>query len=156
MVAIAHRSGGPAADIVVPLPDGRVTGFLAETPEDYAEAMARVFGDKGTAQATGTGSDSNGNKDAVGRRPIEPQVEGAAGGWRSNDESGRGDEGCGRGEFSSEDVRVAGRESARRFSNDVFDRMFAAEFVELLRQHQQHRSGLWGLSPLNRKRGKED
>eukprot|EP00903_Cladosiphon_okamuranus_P009803 g9320.t1 len=97
MVAIAHRSGGPAADIVVPLPDGRITGFLAETPEEYAKAMARVFG------------------------------------------------GCGAREvFSSEDVRVAGRESARRFSNEGFDRMFAAEFVELLRQHQ--RSWFWGFS----------
>lgn len=173
MVTIAHRSGGPAADIVVPLPDGRTTGFLAETPEEYAEAMARVFGNSGTAQATDTGSGSDGGKsDAGGRRAIQPQVEGGAGGsgnaCRSDDSSGRGlapeqrkaatpDEGgCARGEFSSEDVRVAGRESARRFSNEVFDRMFSAEFLELLRQHQAQRSGLLGLSPSQRKRGKEE
>lgn len=172
MVTVAHRSGGPAADIVVPLPDGRITGFLAETPEEYAEAMARVLGDKGVAtQATSIGSDdpSDNNDTAAGRRRAipQPRAEGGAGGSRdarsTNDTSGRGvaapeqrKVAAAAGEFSSEDVRVAGRESARRFSNEVFDRTFAAEFVELLLQHQQ-RSGFWGFSSLfERKRGKEE
>lgn len=171
MVTIAHRSGGPAADIVVPLPDGRITGFLAETPEEYAEAMARVFGDAGIARAKSTGSDGSSDNDAGERRVTQPQVEGGAGGsgaaCRRNDASGRGlapeqqevgttgDGGCARGAFSNGDVRVAGRESARRFSNEVFDRMFAAEFVELLQRHQ--RSGFLGSwSPFQRKSGKEE
>lgn len=160
MVTIAHRSGGPAADIVVPLPDGRITGFLAETPEEYAEAMARVFRDNGVAQATFAGDERNINNDAVG---------GGGGGSGDascgNDPRGRrlvperqtaataGERGCCRGVFSSEDVRVAGRESASRFSNEVFDRTFAAEFVELL-QHQ--RSGFLASSPFQRERGKEE
>ncbi|CAN0144663.1 unnamed protein product, partial [Hapterophycus canaliculatus] len=59
MVTIAHRSGGPAADIVVPLPDGRVTGFLATTPQEYAEAMARVFDQEGVALTATAGSSSS-------------------------------------------------------------------------------------------------
>jgi len=119
MVAIAHRSGGPAADIVVPLPDGRITGFLAETPEEYAEAMARVFGEKGFPQ-TSTG--------AVGGK--------------------EGD--CEGGELQSEIVRVAGRESAKRFSNEVFDNAFTAEFVELLRLRRP------GFSPFRTRRSKAE
>lgn len=171
MVTVAHRSGGPAADIVVPLPDGRITGFLAETPEEYADAMARVFGDNGAAQAASAGSDGNSNSEEGERRVIRPHAGGGAGGsgdaCRGNDTSGRGvvmpeqqqrvaaagEGGRYRGVFSSEDVRVAGRESARRFSNEVFDRTFAAEFVELL-QHQ--RSGFWASSLFRRKRGKEE
>lgn len=112
MVTIAHRSGGPAADIVVPLPDGRITGFLAETPREYAEAMSRIFGGE-----------------AVSREDGEKEV------------------------FSSGAVRVAGRESARRFSNEVFDRAFAAEFVELL---QNWRSGSLPFSLFRRKQSKEE
>lgn len=111
MVTIAHRSGGPAADIIAPLPDGRITGFLAETPEEYAEAMARVFSDEAASQGGGE-----------------------------------------KGAFSSGAVRAAGRESARRFSNEVFDRTFAAEFVELL---QRRGSGRWTFSPFRRNPSKE-
>lgn len=167
MVTIAHRSGGPAADIIVPLPDGRITGFLAETPEEYAKAMARVFGGNGVAQATSTKSDRNSINDTGERHVTRSRVEGGAGGsggaCRGNETSGRelvpeqqkvatpGEGGCDAGgAFSGEDVRVAGRESARRFSNEVFDRMFAAEFVELLRQHQ--RSWVWDLSPFQFRR----
>lgn len=113
MVTIAHRSGGPAADIIVPLPDGRITGFLAETPEEYAEAMARVFGGQVASQ-------DGGEKEGV---------------------------------FSSGAVRAAGRESARRFSNEVFDGTFAAEFVELL---QRRRSGKWAFAPFRRGQSKEE
>lgn len=41
-VPIAHNSGGPRADIVVPF-HGHQTGFLAATPEEYAAALERVF-----------------------------------------------------------------------------------------------------------------
>lgn len=114
MVTIAHRSGGPAADIVVPLPDGRVTGFLAETPEEYAEAMARVFGDKEGSQ---TAAEARGGKEGDGDGKV----------------------------LSCGAVRAAGRESARRFSNELFDKTFTAEFVELL---QHGRSGLFAFGPF--------
>ncbi|CAE7699575.1 ALG11 [Symbiodinium pilosum] len=35
-LVIAHKSAGPAMDIVTPLPDGRRTGLLAKDDEDYA------------------------------------------------------------------------------------------------------------------------
>lgn len=102
MVTIAHRSGGPAADIIVPLADGRVTGFLAETPEEYAVAMAQVFRQDrsciNTAEDDGSGGIGTGVADA----------------------------------FDSSAVRVAGRESARRFSNTEFDARFSAEFAGLV------------------------
>ena len=48
---VAHASGGPRADIVVPLPVGdgdggsalRRPGFLAATVDEYADALAAVF-----------------------------------------------------------------------------------------------------------------
>lgn len=43
LITIAHRSGGPELDIVVPLRGGLLTGYLAETPERYAHYMAQVF-----------------------------------------------------------------------------------------------------------------
>lgn len=94
LVTIAHRSGGPEADIVVPLNDGQPTGFLAETAEEYARAMARVFssgGGGGVAEGFGV--------------PLS---------------------------VSTSHIRVAARESARRFSNEVFDDAFATEFRRLL------------------------
>lgn len=191
MVTIAHRSGGPAADIVVPLPDGRITGFLAETPEEYAEAMARVFGGERVVHTATTGSSNSRRHGAGGEHPssskgidgeksvLLQQVEGGVGG--SGDDCCSGDsssskglvpelqnksagvggcdeeaarrEGGEKGVFSSEAVRVAGRESARRFSNEVFDRTFAAEFVWLL---QQRRSGSLAFAPFRRKRSKEE
>lgn len=102
MVTIAHRSGGPAADIVAPLPDGRVTGFLAETPEEYAAAMAQVFRQDGSC-VTMAGGDGSGG---IGTELADA--------------------------FDSSAVRVAGRESARRFSNTEFDARFSAEFAGLL------------------------
>ncbi|KAF4075241.1 hypothetical protein AMELA_G00232200 [Ameiurus melas] len=41
-VILAHRSGGPKLDIVVPY-DGGITGFLADDEESYADAMERIF-----------------------------------------------------------------------------------------------------------------
>jgi len=42
VIIIAHDSGGPKADIVVPL-DGKKTGYLATTAEEYAHIMYNVF-----------------------------------------------------------------------------------------------------------------
>ena len=42
LVTVAHNSGGPKADIVVPF-QGAPTGFLAATEGEYAHAFARVF-----------------------------------------------------------------------------------------------------------------
>ncbi|XP_027712665.1 GDP-Man:Man(3)GlcNAc(2)-PP-Dol alpha-1,2-mannosyltransferase [Vombatus ursinus] len=41
-VMLAHNSGGPKLDIVVPY-EGNITGFLAESEEDYAETMAHIL-----------------------------------------------------------------------------------------------------------------
>jgi len=41
-VILAHNSGGPKLDIVVPY-EGRITGFLAENDYSYAETMAYIF-----------------------------------------------------------------------------------------------------------------
>lgn len=125
MVTIAHRSGGPAADIVVPLPDHRISGFLAETPEEYAEAMARVFGSTAVA-ASGKKRKANDELQAEDGHSACGSSESEGG--RTTVEGPR----VGASNFSSLAVRVAGRESARRFSNEVFDRKFAAEFAELL------------------------
>ncbi|KAJ1500487.1 asparagine-linked glycosylation protein [Coelomomyces lativittatus] len=42
LIPLAHRSGGPQTDIVVPY-DNQPTGFLADTIEDYAESMLHIF-----------------------------------------------------------------------------------------------------------------
>lgn len=42
VVPIAHDSGGPRADIVVPF-HGHSTGYLAATETQYADALAAVF-----------------------------------------------------------------------------------------------------------------
>ncbi|XP_074073297.1 GDP-Man:Man(3)GlcNAc(2)-PP-Dol alpha-1,2-mannosyltransferase [Macrotis lagotis] len=41
-IILAHNSGGPKLDIVVPY-EGNITGFLAESEEDYAETMAHIL-----------------------------------------------------------------------------------------------------------------
>eukprot|EP00798_Chlamydomonas_sp_ICE-L_P016150 gene16150-22310_t len=48
--AVAHNSAGPKEDIVVPQPSGdgeyadQITGFLAETVEEYAQALQDITG----------------------------------------------------------------------------------------------------------------
>lgn len=39
---MAHNSGGPKEDIVVPS-DGQITGFLASTAEEYADAIYQAL-----------------------------------------------------------------------------------------------------------------
>ncbi|KAM4860302.1 GDP-Man:Man(3)GlcNAc(2)-PP-Dol alpha-1,2-mannosyltransferase isoform 2-T3 [Thomomys bottae] len=41
-IILAHNSGGPKLDIVVPH-EGDITGFLAETEDGYAETMAHIL-----------------------------------------------------------------------------------------------------------------
>lgn len=41
-IILAHNSGGPKLDIVVPY-EGSITGFLSENEEDYADTMAQIF-----------------------------------------------------------------------------------------------------------------
>lgn len=41
-IILAHNSGGPKLDIVVPY-DGNTTGFLAENEDSYAETMEHIF-----------------------------------------------------------------------------------------------------------------
>lgn len=41
-VILAHNSGGPKLDIVVPY-EGYITGFLAENVDNYAETMAYIL-----------------------------------------------------------------------------------------------------------------
>lgn len=42
-VTIAHNSGGPQCDIVIPYRN-QPTGFLAATPEEYANVLEEIFG----------------------------------------------------------------------------------------------------------------
>lgn len=41
-IIVAHKSGGPKLDIVVPFEGGQ-TGFLADDEHSYAEAMERIL-----------------------------------------------------------------------------------------------------------------
>ncbi|KAJ7341507.1 hypothetical protein JRQ81_005690 [Phrynocephalus forsythii] len=41
-IILAHNSGGPKLDIVVPY-EGNITGFLAENEEGYADTMAHIL-----------------------------------------------------------------------------------------------------------------
>nr|KAF6372830.1 ALG11 alpha-1,2-mannosyltransferase [Pipistrellus kuhlii] len=41
-IILAHNSGGPKLDIVIPY-EGEVTGFLAESEEGYAKTMAHIL-----------------------------------------------------------------------------------------------------------------
>lgn len=41
-IILAHKSGGPKLDIVVPH-DGGITGFLAYDEDSYADAMERIL-----------------------------------------------------------------------------------------------------------------
>lgn len=43
VLTIAHNSGGPKSDIVCPDAQGRPTGFLAETDNEYADYMMQAF-----------------------------------------------------------------------------------------------------------------
>ncbi|KAM3576192.1 hypothetical protein VYU27_001900 [Nannochloropsis oceanica] len=51
LVTVAHNSGGPKADIVVPF-QGAPTGILAATEEEYAQAFARIFAMNETKELT--------------------------------------------------------------------------------------------------------
>ncbi|KAL0227396.1 hypothetical protein P9112_014720 [Eukaryota sp. TZLM1-RC] len=42
-IPIAHCSGGPLSDIVIPLQDGSQTGFLCSDVEEYARALGTVL-----------------------------------------------------------------------------------------------------------------
>lgn len=41
-VVLAHKSGGPKLDIVVPFDEGQ-TGFLADDEDGYADAVNRIL-----------------------------------------------------------------------------------------------------------------
>ncbi|KAI8816796.1 GDP-Man:Man(3)GlcNAc(2)-PP-Dol alpha-1,2-mannosyltransferase [Fimicolochytrium jonesii] len=49
VIPVAHNSGGPKLDIVTEV-DGEPTGFLAETAEEYADALHRALKLSGDAQ----------------------------------------------------------------------------------------------------------
>jgi len=42
VITIAHNSGGPKEDIVVPF-QGKTTGFLASSPQEYAEHIYSIL-----------------------------------------------------------------------------------------------------------------
>jgi alpha-1,2-mannosyltransferase len=42
LIVIAHRSGGPKTDIVVHF-DGKPTGFLAQSVDEYAETIYKAL-----------------------------------------------------------------------------------------------------------------
>lgn len=43
MITLAHNSGGPKSDILVPLPSGQRVGYLCSTAAEYATALVDVF-----------------------------------------------------------------------------------------------------------------
>ena len=86
-IPIAHNSAGPRKDIVIHH-QGVATGLLAETPEEYAEAMAYVL-----------------NLDVGNGNSRVSQ------GW-----SKWGDE----EQWTTQEMRTAGRASSRRFSETCF------------------------------------
>mmetsp|Transcript_63678 Transcript_63678/g.94538 ORF Transcript_63678/g.94538 Transcript_63678/m.94538 type:complete len:293 (+) Transcript_63678:92-970(+) len=53
LITIAHNSGGPKADILAPF-KGNMTGYLASTEEEYADAMYEAL-----VESKRTGDDSN-------------------------------------------------------------------------------------------------
>ena len=87
-IPIAHDSAGPRMDIVVPS-GGVATGLLAETPEEYADAMAYVLG-----------------LDDVGAKSIHWCK------WKEGET------------WTTEEMRVAGRASSQRFSEECFKNQF--------------------------------
>lgn len=96
----------------MPLRNGQTTGFLAETPEEYARAMAQVFAD-------------------VYRNAGDLK---SGGGVSKSGMIGGRNEGVGAPSLSTLEIRVAGRETARRFSHEVFDDEFSACVARLLRR----------------------
>ena|SRR3569832_1594415 len=42
LIVVAHNSGGPKSDIVVPF-QGKPTGYLASTAEEYGEAIYKIL-----------------------------------------------------------------------------------------------------------------
>lgn len=48
-IILAHKSGGPKLDIVVPY-EGRQTGFLADSEDSYAAAMETILSLSPTAR----------------------------------------------------------------------------------------------------------
>ena len=86
LITIAHDSGGPKADIIVKTVDGKRTGYLASSVDEYSSAMYK---------ALCGGADSKVNMD----------------------------------------IRACGRESSKRFSDQVFMREFKDAVVasEILR-----------------------
>lgn len=48
VIPVAHNSGGPKADIVVPY-DDQPTGFLATTAIEYADCIHHIFSNPGKA-----------------------------------------------------------------------------------------------------------
>lgn len=43
LIILAHKSAGPLLDIVVPDENGNKTGFLASTPEEYADCLYEIL-----------------------------------------------------------------------------------------------------------------
>ncbi|KAI8471407.1 MAG: hypothetical protein J3K34DRAFT_384792 [Monoraphidium minutum] len=125
VIPIAHNSGGPRADIVVQ-PDGpdgcpQITGFLAETPDEYCSAITRVLVmpqvDRlriaAAAQAHAAKFSSE-NFTAGFLEAVAPVVPGGGGGGGARGGGGGGDdEGAGAG-AGGRSAGGAGRRSVRR------------------------------------------
>jgi len=103
VLTVAHDSGGPRSDIVVPWRGAR-TGFLATTPAQYADALQTIFA------ATSSGRD----RDAAGGACAA---------------SGAGDASS----FDPVQCTAAARASVARFTDDEFSLTFFAAVVGLLR-----------------------
>ncbi|CAM9442817.1 unnamed protein product [Choristocarpus tenellus] len=150
MVTIAHRSGGPEADIVVPLPNGKSTGFLAATPEEYACILEGVFSRSTKVGSGNVTVDSNVSRDCIGGSiDANTNVKNV---WSTDAMQGDA------GEIDTLALREAGRKAAQRFSNDVFDLGFYCCFSKLLPSPRIETTdkgcGDWGLGLMRHQKKK--
>lgn len=72
LIPLAHNSGGPRADIVAE----EETGFLAATPEEYAQALGRLFP---STDANATDDDDAARERAKAQTAMRARARAAAG-----------------------------------------------------------------------------
>ena len=127
-VTIAHRSGGPLADIVVPW-GGQRTGFLAASAEEYADALETIFRADAAARAS--------VRAAPGARaaPMSAKMVAAAAAAAAAPEPAAAEV------VDLLAIASAGRASAARFSDAEFARTWGDAIGPLLRRAAADKAG---------------
>jgi glycosyltransferase involved in cell wall biosynthesis len=128
-ITVAHDSGGPRADIVVPY-SGVPTGFLATTPAQYADALEAIFSAVDALVAAAP---------AGGHRPAEAQSPALLSDRAHSEDDAlpAGEQPAPRhsralGRFDPVATAAAARASVARFSDEEFALGFFAVMVGLL------------------------